>query len=52
MRYLSKEIERLITKKQENSLVRKQHSCGIFQEYDQGFDQHDVNKATGDTPRS
>lgn len=52
MPYLSKEIERLITKKQENSLVRKQHSCGIFQEYDPGFDQKEVNKATGDPRHS
>jgi hypothetical protein len=52
MRYLSKEIERLISKKQGNSLVRKQRSCGIFQEYDPGFDQNSENAATGDTQLS
>jgi len=33
MRYLSEEIERHLKYKNQESLVRKQHSCGIFQEY-------------------
>jgi hypothetical protein len=34
MPYLSKDIERLIKRNQQTSLVRRQYSCGIFQEYD------------------
>ncbi len=37
MNYLSKDIERLLKKKNMESLVRKQYSCGIFQEYDAGY---------------
>jgi hypothetical protein len=34
MQYLSKEIEALAKKnKSEKSLIKKQYSCGIFQDY-------------------
>jgi hypothetical protein len=33
MRYLSEEIEKLLKQKNQESLIRKQYSCGIFQEY-------------------
>ena len=32
MQYLNKEIEVLLKKKKTQSLVKKQHSCGIFQD--------------------
>lgn len=32
MQYLNKEIEKLARKKAGKSLIKKQHSCGIFQD--------------------
>lgn len=32
MQYLNKEIESLVKKKESNTLVNKQYSCGIFQD--------------------
>ena len=32
MQYLNKEIEKLAKKKAGNSLIKKQFSCGIFQD--------------------
>ncbi len=32
MQYLNKEIEKLAKKKTGNSLIKKQYSCGIFQD--------------------
>ncbi|WP_411030772.1 hypothetical protein [Spongiimicrobium sp. 3-5] len=33
MQYLSKEIEALVKSNNKKSLVKKQESCGIFQDY-------------------
>tara|TARA_R110002051_G_scaffold30845_3_gene71002 strand:+ start:7730 stop:7882 length:153 start_codon:yes stop_codon:yes gene_type:complete len=33
MTYLSPEIEALAKKKKEESLIKKENSCGIFQDY-------------------
>ncbi|MEL6916211.1 MAG: hypothetical protein AAFO99_00635 [Bacteroidota bacterium] len=33
MQYLSREIEALSKRKKQASLVKKHHSCGIFQDY-------------------
>lgn len=33
MKFLSPQIESLIKKKRETSLVKKENSCGIFQDY-------------------
>lgn len=39
MQYLSKEIEALAKKKRQtgSSLVKNEHSCGIFQDYGTGI---------------
>lgn len=34
MQFLNKEIESLVKHKRSKSLVKRQVSCGIFQEYD------------------
>ncbi|WP_298926613.1 hypothetical protein [uncultured Allomuricauda sp.] len=34
MQFLNKEIEVLVRRKKSKSLIKKQISCGIFQEYD------------------
>lgn len=33
MTYLSPEIEALAKRKERNSLIKKENSCGIFQDY-------------------
>ncbi|MBU2996246.1 hypothetical protein KO500_07360 [Cellulophaga baltica] len=33
MTYLSPQIEALAKRKKENSLIKKENSCGIFQDY-------------------
>lgn len=44
MSYLSKEIERLLKQKEQASLIRKQYSCGIFQEYDSSTGQGKIRE--------
>jgi len=44
MGYLSTEIERLWQRREQKSLVRKQHSCGIFQEYDANYIKEDFQQ--------
>lgn len=42
MGYLSPQIEVLAKKKNQNlpSLVKKEHSCGIFQDYGKSIEEH------------
>jgi hypothetical protein len=44
MAYLSKQIEAFAKKKQQHSLIKKENSCGIFQDYGLGVQVNQLKK--------